>query len=73
MLSIGYIIWAIFCCILGLIIIVWPDNTKHKLARTPNTTIRWWGFFVFCTGIWLAIAVWLFNWALAHLNSLGKQ
>ncbi len=72
MLSIGLIVWVIFCCILGLIIIIWPDKVKYRISQASRSTIRWWGVIVFCTGIWLAIAVGLFNWALAFLNSLGK-
>jgi len=72
MLSISYIVWAIFCCIMGFIIIIRPDKTKHKLSRASNSTIRGWGVFIFCTGIWLASATSLFNWALRLLNSLGQ-
>jgi hypothetical protein len=72
MLSLAFLMWAIFCCILGSMIIIWPDKTKRKLGQASNSTIRWWGVFIFDTGVWLAIAVWLFNRALALLNSLGK-
>jgi hypothetical protein len=72
MLSIGYIVWAIFCCIIGFIIIIWPDKTRYKLIQASSASIRWWGVIVFCTGIWLAVAVGLFNCVLALLNSLGK-
>jgi hypothetical protein len=72
MLSICLIAWAIFCCIIGFIIIIRPDKTKHKLSQASSSTIRWYGFVIFCTGIWLAIAIGLFNWALKLLNSLGQ-
>lgn len=72
MLSIVYTVWAIFCCIIGFIVIIWPDKTKYKISRASSANIRLWGVFIFCTGIWFAVAVGLFNWALALLNSLGQ-
>lgn len=70
MLSIGYAVWSIFCCILGLIVIIWPGKVKYKVGQASNATIRWWGIVILCTGIWLAVAVGLFNLALAFLVSL---
>ena len=72
MLSIYLIVWVIFYCILGFIIILWPDKTKYKISQASSATIRWWGVIIFCAGIWLAIAVVLFNWALTLLKSLGQ-
>jgi len=71
MLSICYIVWAILCCIIGFIIIIRPDKTKNKINQASSAEVRLWGVAIFCTGIWLAIAVGLFNWALAFLKSLG--
>jgi len=72
MLSVYLIGCAIFYCIIGCIIIIWPGKTKHKLNRASNSTIRLCGVIVFCAGIWLAIAVGLFNWALVLLDSLRQ-
>ena len=72
MLSIAYIVWAIFCCIIGFIIIIRPDKTKNKINQASSVEIRMWGVAIFCTGIWLAIATALFYWALRLLNLLGR-
>ncbi len=72
MLSIGLIVWVIFYCILGLIIIFWPDKAKYKISQASRGVVRWWGVIIFCGAIWLAIAVGVFNWALRLLNSLGQ-
>jgi len=72
MLSIYFIVWVIFYCTLGFIIIIWPDKTKYKISQASRATIRWWGVIIFCAGIWLAIAVALFYFVLALLNSLGQ-
>ena len=71
MLSIYLIVCAIFYCILGFIIILWPDKTKNKISQASRATIRAWGVIIFAAGILIAIAVVLFNCALALLNSLG--
>ena len=68
MLSIYYIVWAILCCIIGFIIIIRPDKTKNKINQASSAEIRWWGVAIFCTGIWLAIAIVLFNYVLWFLN-----
>lgn len=72
MLSIYLTLWVIFYCILGLIIIIWPDKTKHKVSQASITTVRLWGVIIFCASIWLAIAVVLFNYALTFPKLLGQ-
>lgn len=72
MLSIYLIAWVIFYCILGFVIIIRPDKIKYKISQASSATIRWWGFIIFCAGIWLAIAVVLFNYALTLPKLLGQ-
>ena len=70
MASLCLIFWVVFYCILGAYVIVCPDKTKYKLSQASTSTIRWWGIIIFGAGVWLAIAVILFNSSLALTKSL---
>ena len=72
MFSIFIMSWAIACSIVGLVVIIWPGQITRKLSQEPRYAIRVYGLMVFCTGIWLGATIWVFNWALKLLNSLGK-
>ena len=70
MASLALIFWVAFYCILGVYVMLFPDKTKCKLNQASRSTIRWWGVVIFGAGVWLAIAIVLFNSALALIKTL---
>jgi hypothetical protein len=62
------IVWAVLCCIIGVIVIVRPEKIKNKINQASSAEIRVLGVVIFCTGAVFASAVVVINKALKLLN-----
>jgi uncharacterized membrane protein len=70
MASLALLIWVIVYCVLGSMIVIWPDKTRQKINHASNSNIRWWGVLILGAGVWLAIAVLIINSLLGLVKTM---
>jgi hypothetical protein len=51
MVVLAAFLMAICCFVLGSMVIIWPDKTRHKLSQASNANIRGCGVIILCVGV----------------------